>query len=117
MGVVLPDPPSCLADVSHHEGNRERPRARRLQLVSSQTVAPSLTCNRFAALDDRVDVPRPMESGSLFAGGADVMHIGQSMKMKQWALLSMIQRQTVRTQRVLGRGAVAVRNQMVERWR
>ena len=73
---VLPDPPSCQADVSHHEGNRERPRARRLQLVSSQTVAPSLTCNRFAALDDHVDVPRPSESGSLFAGGADVVHIG-----------------------------------------
>ena len=48
---VLPDPPSCQADVSHYEGNRERPGARRLQLlVSSQTVAPSLTCNRFVAL-------------------------------------------------------------------
>ena len=49
---VLPDPPSGQAEVSHHEGNRERPRARRLQLVSSQTVVPS-TCNRFACIGGR----------------------------------------------------------------
>ena len=34
------------------------------------------TCNRFAALDEDVDVPHPSESGSLFTGGADVVHIG-----------------------------------------
>ena len=43
---VLPDPPSGQVDISL-EGNHVRPRARRLQLVSSQTVVPS-TCNRFA---------------------------------------------------------------------
>ena len=59
---VLPNPPSGQAEVSHHEGNCERPRARRLQLVSSQTVD--------------VDVPHRSESGSLFVGGADVVHIG-----------------------------------------
>ena len=35
---VLPDPPSCQAEVSHHEGNRERPRTRRLQLVDSRAI-------------------------------------------------------------------------------
>ena len=73
LWCVLPDPPSSQADISL-EGNRVRPRARRLQMVSSQTVMPS-TCNRFAALDEDVDVPHPSESGSLFAGGADVVHI------------------------------------------
>ena len=71
---VLPDPPSGQTDISL-EGNRVRPRARRLQLVSSQTVVPS-TWNKFAALDEDVDVPHPPESGSLYAGGADVVHIG-----------------------------------------
>ena len=51
--------------------------------------------------------------------GADVVHIGtpreSSSEVKRWALLSMIQRQTVRTHRVWGRGAVAVRNQMLAR--
>ena len=72
---VLPDPPSGQAEVSHHEGNHERPQARHLQLVSSQTVVPS-TCNRFAALEEDVDVPHRSESGSLFVGGADMVHIG-----------------------------------------
>ena len=61
---VLPDQLSCQADVSHHEGNRERPRARRLQLVSCQTSRAI-----FAALDDHVDVLRSSESRSLFAVG------------------------------------------------
>ena len=43
--------------------------------MSSQTVVPS-TCNRFAAFDEDVDVPHRPESGSLYAGGADVVHIG-----------------------------------------
>ena len=45
---VLPDPPSGQADISL-ERNRVRPRTRRSQLVSSQTVVPS-TCNRFASV-------------------------------------------------------------------
>ena len=60
---VLLRPPSGQAGnrVGHREVNRER-RARRLLLISSQTVPPSLTCNRFAALDDHVDIPRHSES-------------------------------------------------------
>ena len=69
-------PPSGQADdrVGFREDNHDRPRVRRLHLISSQFVAsasssPQKTCNRFAA------VPQNSESGSLF-GRADVVHIG-----------------------------------------
>ena len=69
-------PPSRQADdrVSLREGDHDRPRVRRLHLISSQSVAPAssspqIACNRFAA------VPHNSQSGSFF-GWADVVHIG-----------------------------------------
>ena len=112
---VLPDPPSCQADVSHHEGNR--------QLVSSQTVAPLLTSNRFA---DHVDVPRLSKSGSLFAGGADVVQIS-SPRVQSSSEVRRTEHENeamgtpvddpASNSSVWGRGAVAVRNQILARWR
>ena len=60
--------------VGFREDCHDRPRVRRLYLISSQFVAsasssPQKTCNRFAA------VPHNSESGSLF-GRTDVVHIG-----------------------------------------
>ena len=59
--------------VGLREDDHDRPRARRLYLISSQSVAsasPQRTCNGFVAF------PRNSESGSFFARRADVVHIG-----------------------------------------